>query len=256
MENLLVDLHIAQAMSQESGWDSLDQDYKQTLYFATVLEKHGVTKADFDTSLTYYYVRADRFSEIYKNVANRLSDKALAMGSTEGEVNRISVIMKASSDTVDVWRGKLSVMLTPFAPYNRYDFIQKADTSFRKGDSFMFVLYTDFIYQSGSRNATACISMKYDNDSIVSRNINLSSSGINQVRIPQNGNHMVKEIRGFIYLAPEKEASTTLKLMAVKNIQLFKFRKKQKEEKKDETAKDSVDTKKKQPIDSLKTKTL
>lgn len=252
MEDLLVDMHIAQSMAQESGWDSLDQDYKQTLYFASVLRKHGVTKADFDTSLTYYYVRADRFSDIYKNVAKRLSDKALAMGSTEGEVNRIASSFSNSGDTINVWRGKLSVMLTPYAPYNRYDFEQKADTSFRNGDSFIFILNTDFIYQSGYRNATACIAMRYDNDSVVSRTMGLSTVGVNQVRVPQYGNHRVREIKGFIYLAPDKEITTTLKLMAVKNIQLFKLRKKQK----NEEANDSTDTKKKQPNDSLKTKTL
>ncbi len=65
MEDLLVDIHIAQSMAQESMWDSMDYDYKQTLYFAAALEKHGVTKAEFDSSLTYYYVRADRFSDIF-----------------------------------------------------------------------------------------------------------------------------------------------------------------------------------------------
>ena len=268
MEDLLVDIHLAQSMAQESGGDTLDYGYKQSLYFAAALEKHGVTKADFDSSLTYYYIRADRFNDIYKNVAKRLSEQARDLGATEGEVNNF-VAMKNSSDTIDIWRGDLSLMLIPYAPYNRYDFVQKADTSYRKGDSFLFIVHSDFIYQSGSRNVQACIAMKYDNDSVVSRTANFSSSGVNQVHIPQNDDHKVKEIRGFIYLAPEKEVSTSLKLMAVKNIQLFKFRKKQEEKPKDDAAdgdrqgaagqnadkKDSTN-KTKEPIDTLKTKTL
>lgn len=266
MEDLLVDIHIAQSMAQENMWDSLDYDYKQTLYYAAALKKHGVTKAEFDSSLTYYYIRADRFSDIYKNVARRLSDQALALGSTEGEIQHYANISN-NSDTIDVWTGKFSVMLIPYPPYHRYDFVQKADTSFRKGDSFLFIVHTDFIYQSGSRSAQACITMKYDNDSIVSRVANFSSTGVNQVRIPHNGDHKVKEIRGYIYLAPEKEATTTLKLMAVKNIQLIKMRRPMTEEEKKDSVrsarkdfgmdigKDSASSHKKEPIDTIKTKT-
>jgi len=227
MEDLLIDIHLAHSMSQEDG-DTMPFDYKENLYFAAALEKHGVSKALFDSSLTYYYVRADRFSDIYKNVARRLSEQALALGATDGEVARFTA-MRNSSDTIDIWRGQLSAMLIPYPPYNRYDFEQKADTSFRKGDSFMFIVNSDFIYQSGARNVVACIVIKYDNDSIVSRTSNFSSSGVNQVRVPQNGDHLVKEIKGFIYLAPEREYSSSLKLMLVKNMQLFKFRKKQEE---------------------------
>lgn len=108
-----------------------------------------------------------------------------------------------------------------------YSFVQKADTSFRKGDSFMLILNTDFIYQNGMRNAEACLALRYDNDSVISRATGLSATGVNQLRIPANGNHMAKEIRGFIYLTPEKEETSTLKLMFIRGIQLIKFRKKE-----------------------------
>lgn len=236
MEDLLCDYHIAQAMADQGGKNQEERDYNQTLYFAAVLEKHGVTKAKFDSSLVYYYRRADRFTDIYKNVVERLSEQALDLGASEGEVNRYANL-NANGDTVDVWAGDLSALLMPYSPYNIYSFEQKADTSFRKGDSFMFMLYSDFIYQSGMRNAEACLVVRYDNDSVISRTTGLSSSGINQIRMPANDGHKAKEIRGFIYLMPEKEASSTLKLMFIRNIQLIKFRKQD-----PTTSKQSVDS--------------
>lgn len=255
MEDLLVDYHIAQAMATLNGRDDNGRAYNETLYFAAVLEKHGVTKAEFDSSLTYYYIRADRFGDMYKNVAKRLNDKALSLGAPEGEMKRFSKL-SLNNDTVDVWSSRLSAMLMPYPPYNRMDFEQKADTSFRKGDSFLFIVNNDFVYQSGTRSAEACIVMRYDNDTIVSRAFSLSSSGINQVRIPMLENRKVKNISGYIYLTPEKEMSTTLKMMIVKNIQLIKMRKK--EEPKATLKKDSVGVRKQlTPIDTtLKTKEL
>jgi hypothetical protein len=235
MEDILYDYHIAQAMASEDGWDTLDTDYKQTLYFAAVLEKHGVSKAEFDSSLTYYYIRADRFSDMYKHVAERLSKEALTLGASEGEVAHYSKLV-AGTDTADVWTGQLTYVLVPYPPYNRCDFEQKADTSFRKGDSFLFMLNTEFICQSGSRDVEACITMRYDNDTVVSRAFNISSSGINQIRIPEIDGHKVKDIKGYIYMEPVKEPTTSLKLVSIRNIQLVKFRKQVTVTEKDPTA--------------------
>lgn len=226
MADILCDFHVSQAMANQQGKSEGERNYLKTLYFASVLEKHGVTKADFDSSLVYYYIRADRFSEVYKRVAGRLADEAMELGAAEGEVNRFANL-SVGSDTTNVWVGNLSTILLPYAPYNIFSFEQKADTSFRKGDSFMLIMNTDFIYQNGLRNAEACLAIRYDNDSIVSRATGLSVGGANQIRIQANGNHMAKEIRGYIYLTPEKEAGTALKLLLVRDIQLIKFRKKE-----------------------------
>ena len=227
MVELLCDYHIAQGMADQNWKTQKERDYHMTLYTAAALEKHGVTKAEFDSSLTYYYIRADRLSDMYKEVAERLSEQALELGASEGEVNRFANL-NVSGDTTDVWTGKLSTILLPYAPYNVYSFEQKADTSFRKGDAFMLILNTDFICQSGMRNAEVCMAVRYDNDTIVSRMAGISSSGVSQVRVPENGNRLAKEIRGYVYMSPEKEATTSLKLMFVKSIQLIKFRKKEK----------------------------
>ena len=256
MEDLLYDYHVAQAMATQNSKNDEDRAYNETLYFAAVLEKHGYTKADFDSSLTYYYIRADRFNDIYKNVVKRLNDDAMNLGASEGELKHYSKL-SLNTDTVDVWGGRLSAMMMPYPPYNRMDFEQKPDTSFRKSDSFLFIVNTDFIYQNGTRSAEACIVMKYDNDTVVSKAMSLSASGMNQIRIPMVENHKVKDIRGYIYLAPEKEVSTTLKLMIVKNIQLIKMRKQEEKDVKTRLNKDSVRIVEKQkPIDTLKTKEL
>ena len=226
MEDLLYDLHISQAMANEAGRSEGDLGYKQNLYFAAVLEKHGVTKAEFDSSLIYYYIRADRFDDMYKHVVERLSNEAMALGASEGELNRYANL-NANGDTVNIWTGDLSAILVPYAPFNLFTFEQKADTSFRKGDSFMFIVNVEYIIQSGSRSAQACIAVRYENDTIVSRTSSLSSSGISQIRVPENGNLKAKEIRGYIYMTPEKEPTTVLKLLSVKDLQLIKFRKKQ-----------------------------
>ena len=69
MEDILYDYHVSQGIASREGEST---DYTRNYFFEALLKKHNVTRAEFDSSLVYYYTRADRFIEIYKNVQERL----------------------------------------------------------------------------------------------------------------------------------------------------------------------------------------
>ena len=225
MEDILYDYHIGQAAAQLEGGSLEQRNFDRTMYMAAVLKKHGVTKAEFDSSLVYYYTRSDRFQVIYKRVAERLSDEALSLGASEGEVERYATL-SMNGDTANVWAGNRTAALTPYAPYNRLSFHQNADTTYHKGDSFILNLMVDFMYQTGTKDAVACLAVRLDNDSIVNRVNHISVSGVNQLRLNLDDSLAVKELYGYIYLGKGNDQSSTLKLMFINNIQLIRFHKK------------------------------
>ena len=51
MENLLYDYHLATTMSADLPYD---ENYKKQAYLAYVFQKHGVTEAEFDSSMVWY----------------------------------------------------------------------------------------------------------------------------------------------------------------------------------------------------------
>lgn len=226
MEDILYDYHISQSIAQMEDGDERKKNFDRVVNLEAVLKKHGITRADFDSSLVYYYTRADRFEKIYRRVADRLSDEALALGASEGEVERF-VTAGISGDTANVWEGNRAAILVPYAPYNRMDFHQKIDSTYRKGDEFLFNLVADYMYQTGTRDAVACLTVKLDNDSIISRTNHVTVSGLSQLRISGVGDHAIKEIYGFIYLGKGNDQSATLKLMIVHNLQLIRFHRKE-----------------------------
>jgi hypothetical protein len=86
-------------------------------------------------------------------------------------------------------------------------------------------MMVDYIYQTGSKDGIACLNIRYDNDSIVSRVNHVTVSGISQLRITNNDTiHAVKDIYGYLYLGSGNDDSSTLKLMFIRNIQLVRFR--------------------------------
>ena len=219
MEDLIYDYHVAQGIaSQQDG----NQDYNRRLTFELVLKKHGITQAEFDSSLVYYYTRADRFQEIYKHVQSRLNDEAEKYGAAVNEM-QISA-HSLGGDTADIWKGDRALMLLNDRPYHLYQFSQKADTAFRAGDSFMLSLNSIWLMQQGNRQASVYLAITYANDSTVKQYSTIASSGNTTLRIAYC-KERVKEIKGFVMcgMRPSTDNANNLCLLFINNIQLFRF---------------------------------
>lgn len=225
MEDLLYDYHLANAIAKtnQSGGQV---DFNRAKYFYAVLDKHGVTEAEFDSSLVYYYSHIDRFKEIYAQVNKRIIQESKAVGASVGDLNRYSQY-SSTGDTANIWKSATETMLIPRPTMNRFDFTLKADTSFHKGDSFMLQFMSEFLWQSGAKDVVVCIVTKYEGDSIIQTMNHANVSGLSQIRIPANREQKVKEMSGFIYLSNSGDNTDTRRLMFISQIQLIRFHNKE-----------------------------
>lgn len=222
MEDILYDYYIGQSMANSPDRNG-SADFQRQVNYLTVLKKYGVTPAEFDSSLVYYYIRADRFVKIYDKVQERLNNKALELGASLGDVNRFTA-HSLTGDTADIWMGERHFMLLPHPPYHVVQFVQKADTAFRAGDSFLLSFDTSFLVQSGSKNMTAYLSVTYANDSVISQQVSAFSQGNSTIRIPVCDNK-VKEIKGFFYMPPRQETDNVndMRMLFINRVQLIRF---------------------------------
>ena len=224
MEDILYDYFVSQGIAKEDMENtSRVMDYRRKLYFEAVLKKYNLTQEEFDSSLVYYYTRSDRFVKIWKNVQERLGEAAMEYGASAGEVETYTT-STLTGDTANIWNGVISQLLIPYAPHNRLQYHLQADTAFRKGDSFMLAWNSNFLYESGSKDAVAYMAVKYKNDSIVSTVTHFSVDGRTQIRI-DGCDEPVKEISGFIYLGKGYDPTSTMRMLIVTDIQLIRFHK-------------------------------
>lgn len=217
MEDILVDFHMAKALASQTHRSAIDQ----ALYVESVLEKHGYTKEEFDSSLVYYYTRADRFERVYKRVADRLEEKALVLGATEGEIGKYASL-NADGDTANIWNDRSSLAMIPMPPYNRSDFVIEGDSLFQRGDSFLLQFMSTFLYQSGNKVSVVYVAVDYG-DTIVSHNLRFSSSGLTQLRFADTLGKPVKSLRGYFYIDNGHEVTTATRVLFLNNIQLIRF---------------------------------
>lgn len=223
MEDILYDFYVSKAVAYRTD----NSNYKQNAYYYATLRKYGVSEAQFDSSLVYYYTHAEQLSSVYKNLSERIGDEAKSLGASvsDGEYANLS----ANGDTTDVWRDATTALLLPAPPYNRLDFELKGDTTYHRGDSFLFTFKTDFICQSGTRDAVAYVTITYDNDSVVVAQTRVQPSGQSQVVMAGNDNNDIKRIKGFVYLARGSEDNSGQKLLFLNKIRLIRFHKQHEE---------------------------
>lgn len=220
MADILHDYHLALAMARQQTGNEVD--INRSLYFQSVLKKYDVTEAEFDSSLVYYYSHAYRMKDIYSEVNQRLRDEATSLGVAVGDISRYSQY-STTGDTANIWKQQSDVLLIPSPTMNRYDFVIEVDSTFKRGDSFMFQFMSEYLWQNGSKDATVCIVTKYVGDSIIQTANHISVSGISQVRVPANRKNKLKEMRGFIYLSDGGDDSNTRRMMFISQIQLIRF---------------------------------
>ena len=71
MERVLYDLHHADGVLQAAGMNYA-HDTELALYYQAVLDKHGITQAEFDSSLVWYTDNPQIFDKIYPRIVARL----------------------------------------------------------------------------------------------------------------------------------------------------------------------------------------
>ena len=246
MEDVLYDYHLAMALSSDS--DAVTQE----MYMQAVLDEHETDKAAFDTSLVYYYRRADLLRNIYKRVAKRIDDYAVLLGASSDEFDKYSRLT-SDGDTADVWNGADRLVLMPQPLFNRADINLVCDSTYKAGDRFQLRLLPLYVKPTQlSREGVAYLSVAYrkleptPHDTLVNRYIHINAtSTIQEMNIePPTPNAVPVSIRGYLYMGDGKTYSTQKKdkaavqqtqLLFLTKIQLIRFHAK----KKDEQQKDS-----------------
>ena len=221
IEDILVDYHVAKSLAQRTGTSQTEADYNQALYLEAVLAKHGVSKELFDSSLVYYYRRADRFDAIYKRVAARLEEQALGMGASEGEIGKYASL-NANGDTANIWSDRTMAVLMPQPPYNRWEFSIEADTTYHRGDALMLQFMSDYMMQGGLKGGMVYMAVEY-NDTVIGNSRSFTASGLTQLHFPANEKRTVKSIKGYFYMADGGEQTANVRLLFLNNVQLIRF---------------------------------
>ncbi len=225
MEDVLYDMHLAQALAQQETADSFA--YSARFDEEAVFQKHGIDAQTFDNSLRWYERHTDDLVKIYDRLSKRFGDSGssgVAAGGLKG-------------DTLNIWKGAQALLLSSQAT-THYSYEQKADTSLQAGDVLEWRFLTDWHYHEGERSASALIVLHYDNDSTEVYSNMVYSSGA-QIISARIGECKLKSVEVILYQCVGWTERP--RILSVAGIQLLRVRphKEKEEEKKAAEAKES-----------------
>ena len=220
MVDILYDYHVADGMVQ-TNFDSPDS-VAMRAYRISILKNHGVTQADFDSSMIYYTRHTRLLQKVYDKITDRLDREAVERGGQAGFTN-----LTENADTTNVWKRSTAFVLSPYLATNRMSFEIKADSSYHEGDRMVLDFDAQFLYQDGMRDALVVLAITYANDSVEYVNNSISTSSHYHMQIMNEGRLAIKSVRGFWMLSSDRamptSSATTFKLFIVSNVRLVKM---------------------------------
>lgn len=224
MEELLYDYHLALTMGNDLNYSDR---YKRESYKNYVFDKHGVTEAEFDSSMVWYTRNSKVLTDIYKNLQKRYE---LAEEQMRSELNKRSgqIMVSLSGDSVDVWSDRNVYWLTNSPLTNRLNFDLKADTTFHAKDLLVFEAEYNFLsYQRNKAKAVVAINITFKNDSTLGISKVIDRSGKEQLVLQPDSAYEYKSINGFVYFSNPDSADVSLLLNNIKFVRYrensFKF---------------------------------
>ncbi|MCF0196486.1 MAG: DUF4296 domain-containing protein [Bacteroidaceae bacterium] len=224
MEDILVDYHLAQGIYEVQGGG---EEARYKLLHA-VFAKHQITEAEFDSSLLWYGAHSEHLMEIYERVDKRIETHVSQCSNTT-EVSQSKYAMLGSDgDTCNVWT--FTTFTNLFSPYNKiFRFSLAADSTYRKGDHFLWHLCADFVAQAGANEAFAQLVVTYENDSVLSTTKYIQSKGEFELTMSPSSSMDtlgVKTIDGFVYYPDAKgDEQKKFRIMMLSDMALIRMHK-------------------------------
>lgn len=196
MEAILYDYHIAKALGDELPYN---ESYKKVLYVESVFKKHGVTQAEFDSSMVWFSRHPEILAKIYSPVNERLKAKRDAVGRLLA-LSENKVEMSLPGDSVDVWAWKRSYRLSGMPLDNRLTFVLPSDSNFKGRDTLCWTV--DFRFDAAMDTAVLplmALQVVYEKDSILTALQRVFHAGTESLTLAADTLGNIKEVRGFVY---------------------------------------------------------
>ena len=211
LEAVLYDYHIAQAIVNDLP---ASQRFKKDLYFDYVYSKHGVTKAEVDSSLVYYARHPKGLSEIYENLSVRVKADLQRLDN-EDKPLPVRQPQPIVGDSANLWYDVNFVEMNA-SPLdgNIYMFSVPTDTNFKTLDRVVWegrALFLDESVDSLHKYLHLNLRVTYMNDSIVSADTLLYSSGEFSIEVSDSA--ILRSIDGTAYLK-SREADERLLILS------------------------------------------
>lgn len=192
MSALLADMHVGDAVVEQNrreyDTDSLRMTLKQS-----ILERHGVTPEQFDSSLSWYAHNPQRYLEVYDNTIELLQQR---MNANDAEIAQGSI--SVVGDSVDLWAGARYVAVSDMSANRYITFNIDADENSENGDRYTW--RAKFV--NNIPKAHWGIAITYADGTLEVLDTEVANEGWNEIEFVSDSTLTPKQVYGYLRLEP------------------------------------------------------
>lgn len=155
MTDLLVDVHLSEGLLDVQGRQMNDHPNYGQEVMAAVLLKHGVSRAEYDTSLVWYSQNLKYLIRIYNHVDQELELRSKEWAKLAN--SHRSVILSVPGDDVDIWALNRSLLMDETRLSQSLLWSIPADSCFHAGDTVKWKFHAHQMPQGQSLVASMAI---------------------------------------------------------------------------------------------------
>ena len=219
MEEILYDYHMAMGLAESESGNVADNRY---IRVHQVFDKHRISEAEFDSSMVYWCKHSETLYLIMRRVSERLDRKAEILGvNSEQQVHDAYAALSQDGDTADIWKGSTFRLVLGTTRQNVFRFIIPADSTFREGDTFLWVFTPQSLSSKANQDVYVQFSVKYEGDTVAATTRTLFDDRPVAIEIGENSVHdnlRIVQVSGCVYIPPSEKgqfALTALSHMAL-----------------------------------------
>lgn len=193
MKEVLIDMHLAEAMIN-SNYKEYNTYEKKAALYKSVFDKHGVTEADYDTSLVWYGRNLDIYMRVYDGVIAELNAKKKALGDIQPDA-----APNTGQDSVNIWNRFDYLTFSPQSPYNGVYFNFVPQGGYKAGSSFVLSLEVWGLNKQMTQAPEVRLSVEQSDTTFTAMRY-LTHDGLNELIVKSLPLQTIKRVYGYIRL--------------------------------------------------------
>lgn len=197
MAQLMADVRVADAVVNVNSSDWRNPASREALRQA-VFNRHGVTEADYDTSLVWYGHNITRYQEVTDRSIEILQERLNVAGSAAA-----AAAMSVAGDSVDVWDAPRLYTFNAMSPTDYLTFALEPDRNWQEGDVYSW--HVRFVLPP--ENAQWSITAEYDDGviEVINQTIHSTTPGRQTITFYTDSTRSARHISGRLEIGlPER----------------------------------------------------
>lgn len=199
MEQVLYDYHIMQGLIDQLPAD--ERMGKAQDYLNAVLAKHGITEAQFDSSIVYYNRYPAELHDIYTSLQTRYEAVHEELQILNGN-NDMMAVFAEGGDTTNLWHSTPLIVLRNNDLQNRESFNIYSNGNFRRHDKFILTFTPRFVKQANDAfdiYLYVGLSVMYTSGRHAGVTRMISTNGTIQLTLNAAADEDIQQVHGFFY---------------------------------------------------------